>query len=298
MVITQKMQELWVNKKEIKYDASTRSYTIRNKKPDEAVIKIAIPGDTLFMELSAMEKVYKSEWQQWWANISYTKAVRIITWPVRTVKKMISQPSRYWFQKRSRKKYYNNGYAVFNKPKYLPNDTVKFKGYVLNKKRKPYKKALDIILEYSASGQYVSKNIATIKPTTPGSFIHEFVIGDSLESDKTYSVLFKTHKGTVMMRSDFRIEDYLLDEMASYAFRSEKENYYRQDTMRFYASAKDANGLAVMDGRINFYLLTKNINKIYKEKEFMPDTLWKQEKILAIEGDTKFEIPGQSLSGG
>jgi hypothetical protein len=48
--------------------------------------------------------------------------------------------------------YYNKfsekhkGYLVFNKPKYMPGDTVKFKAFIINKKGKPIKGKVDVML--------------------------------------------------------------------------------------------------------------------------------------------------------
>jgi TonB-dependent SusC/RagA subfamily outer membrane receptor len=286
---------LWINKKEIKYNKTIGGFQLKQKKADEAIIRIAIPGDTLFMELSAMEQMQKNIWQQWWTNLSYTKAGRVITWPVRKVSRMFKLPASDWFRKKYRSFNSNRGYMIFNKPKYLPGDTVKFKAYILDKRAKQYKKRLTMFLEYIFNGRAVSRDMGVIRPVTPGAFLYEFVLGDSLETDRNYTITFKNKKDHSLMRGSFKMEDYLLDEVAVYNLRSERENYFRHDTLVFYTNAKDANGLALMDGRVNLYLLTKNINAFYKEREFIPDTLWKGEKILSVEGDTKFEIPAKDF---
>ncbi|MEP7372372.1 MAG: carboxypeptidase-like regulatory domain-containing protein [Chitinophagaceae bacterium] len=286
---------LWVNKKEMKYNKAISGFQLKQKKTDEALIKIAIPGDTSFMELTAMEQMQKNGWRQWWTNLSYTKAGRVITWPVRKVSRMFKLPASDWFRKRYRSFNSKRGYMIFNKPKYLPGDTVKFKAYILGKRAKQYRKGLRMFLDYTFNGRAVTKDMGVILPVTPGAFLYEFVLGDSLETDRNYTITFKNKKDHSLMRGSFKMEDYLLDEVAVYNLRSEKENYFRHDTLVFYANAKDANGLALMDGRVNLYLLTKNINTFYKEREFIPDTLWKGEKILSVEGDTKFGIPAKDF---
>ena len=122
---------LWVNKKEIKYNEAISGFQLTQRKADEAIIKIAVPGDTLFMELSAMEQMHKSIWQQRWANFSYTKLGNIVTWPVRKISRLFKLPASEWFRKRYRSTISKRGYMIFNKPKYLPKDTVKFKAYIL-----------------------------------------------------------------------------------------------------------------------------------------------------------------------
>jgi alpha-2-macroglobulin len=286
---------LWMNKKEIKYNKAISGFQLTQKKADEAILKIAIPGDTLFMELSAMEQMHRNIWQQRWANFSYTKVGSVVTWPVRKISRLFKLPASEWFRKKYRSAASKKGYMIFNKPKYLPGDTVKFKAYILDKKGRQYKKGLRMFLDYTFNGRAVTKDKGIVRPATPGAFLDEFVLGDSLETDRSYTITFKNKKDHSRMQGNFKIEDYLLDEVAVYNIRSEKENYFRHDTLVFYTNARDANGLTLMDGRVILYLVTKNINTVYKEREFIPDTLWKGEKILSVEGDTKFEIPAKDF---
>ena len=87
------------------------------------------------------------------------------------------------------------------------------------------------------------------------------------------------------------LEDYLLDEVTSYSLRSQQDKYFLNDTIIFFANAKDANGLSLMDGKARLYLITRNVANFYKEHEFVPDTLWQGEKKLLVNADTKFDIP-------
>jgi TonB-dependent SusC/RagA subfamily outer membrane receptor len=286
---------LWANNKEVKYDPATQSFIIPEKKPDEMLIKIAIPGDTLFMELWAKEDVEKGSWSQWWKNFSYTKSGKIITWPVRAVRTMFKQPIGKWIRKKRKNTRLNNGYIVFNKPKYLPGDTVKFKAYVLNKKYKQVKYPLDFYLDFYSNGKSDHKKMATLKPVSPSSFIYEFVLGDSLDIDRSYIVTLIGKKNTTYIRGYFTLEDYLLDEVATYNLRSQQDKYFPKDSIVFYTSAKDANGLSLMDGKARLYLITNNVFDFYKEKEFVPDTLWQGEKTMLVNEETKFTIPTDSF---
>jgi alpha-2-macroglobulin len=285
---------VWVNGKPVRYNAVTKSYRVNQKKPEDALVKIAFGGDTLFQTLSSLSDLYKGGWSQWWRNFSYTRIGRYVTWPVRSVKYMITHPAYSWFHKRYRVRARNIGYMVFNKPKYQPLDTLKFKAYLLTQKGKQYKEPLDVSLQYFKV-QQVQINLGSLKPQTPGAFIHEFVLGDSLDSDRQYTIVFRNKKADLVFQQSFRIEDYVLDEMTAQSLRSEKETYFRSDTLVFMASAKDANGLSVMDGRVTLYVLARNIIKFYKDEEFVPDTLWKQEKVLDVNADTKFEIPASNF---
>lgn len=286
---------LWANNKEVKYDATTKSFIISEKKPDETIIKIAIPGDTLFMELWAKEDVEKGSWSQCWKNFSYSKGGKIITWPVRTVRTMFKQPIGRWIKKKRKNIRLNNGYIVFNKPKYLPGDTVKFKAYVLNKKYKQVKYPLDFYLDFNSKGKSEHKKMVTLRPVTPSSFIYEFVLGDSLDIDRSYNVSLIGKKNTSYIRGYFTLEDYLLDEVATYNLRSQQDKYFPKDSIVFYASAKDANGLSLMDGKARLYLITNNVSGFYQEQEFVPDTLWQGEKAMLVNAETKFTVPTDSF---
>lgn len=281
--------KVWINRKEIFYDEKISAFQVKQKRPDEAIVRITIPGDTLFVEFSAMENIEKNSWQQWWANFGYTTTGKIVSWPVRKLKNIFSVNSRYRSAKRKRNS--NLGYMVFNKPKYQPGDTVKFKAYILNRRGKQVNHPLDMWLQYSNKGRYTDSKIRSIQPQSPSAYLHEFVLGDSLASDQNYTVAFKDKKGRQLLKGSFKIEDYVLDEVASYSLRSEKEVYYKADTMVLYANAKDANGLALMDGKVNLYITRQTINFFYEQRVLVPDTLWKGEQTLAVAGDTKFEIP-------
>lgn len=76
-----------------------------------------------------------------------------------------------------REKY--NGFVVFNKPKYKPQETIKFKAYVTNRKGKPYKKALPVSLRNHRSK--LDTTLTILKPYRPGMYEWQFKLSDSLE---------------------------------------------------------------------------------------------------------------------
>ncbi|MBX2923556.1 MAG: carboxypeptidase-like regulatory domain-containing protein [Chitinophagaceae bacterium] len=290
-----KQANVWLNNKKLQHDPATQTYISNRRKADEAVIKVAADGDTSFFELTALEEYAKSYWNQWWANLYYKKPVYIISTPVRFVKRMITTEPAYWFRNRKYYRKSGSGYVIFNQPKYKPGDTLRLKAYIINRKGKQYKKPLHLQLNYYSNGKYFNRQLTTLSPVSPGAYVYDFVLGDSLDADKTYQLYFQNRKKETVLSGNFKIEDYLLDEVASYSLRSEKENYYQKDTLLFYTNAKDANGLALMDGKARLSLITKSIPRIYQQHVLVPDTLWQQEKPLQVEGDTRFEIPASSL---
>lgn len=286
---------LWVNSAELNFEKGIRGFQLKPPKNRDIFLKIAVPGDTLFTEMTAMEQLDRSGWQQWWDNFNSRKTVHIVSWPLRKLRRMFQVPASQWFTKIYRRKSGGRGYIIYNKPKFLPGDSLQFKAYILNKKGKQYKKGLNIFLEYSMHGIRLEKDMGTVVPSPPGSFIYGFRLGDSLATDKEYTLKFKKRKGGVVFRGNFKIEDYLLDEITAYELRSVSEVYFRADTLVFFARALDANGLTLMDGRVKLHLLTKDINRLYKDRDYIPDTLWRGEKSLSVDQDTRFEIPAAVL---
>ena len=280
---------VWVNRENAKYDNGSQTYRVSQKRPEYGVVKVIQPGDTSFFELSPVHKRYLSPFRQRWRRFKASRVGRVVLWLPDRVRRMITNPPRYWFRKRSGS-INGKGYVVFNKPRYLPTDTVKFKAYILNKKGKQYSRDVNVSLSYNKNSKLVINNLANLKPVSKGAYLYEFVIGDSLPSDTRINVDFESKKHQGLLRSAFYIEDYLLDEVASYAIRSQKENYYKNDSITFFTSAKDANGLSLMDGRVKLLLLSNTVKKFYNDRVFVPDTLWQEEKTLLTEGETKFSI--------
>ena len=282
-----------INGKAAKFNAATSTHLINNNNPDEAFVRIELPGDTSFTELAIERENYRTTRQQRWMRLKSTKAGRIIAWAPDKIKFFVKNKPKYWFRKRYKNKYRaeGKGYVIFSKPKYFPSDTVRFKAYLLDKKGRQYKQDVEAWLSYYSKGVSTNRKLVNLKPVTPGAFVYEFATGDTLPNDTRFTLQFKNKKEKVILNGDFEIEDYLLDEVASYNVSSPADKYYPGDTLQFSASAKDANGLALMDGRVKLVLLAQKIDDFYKERVFVADTLWQQEKPLAVEGDTKFLIP-------
>ena len=187
-----------------------------------------------------------------------------------------------------------NGYIVFNKPKYLPHDTVKLKAYLLHKGNKPYTDALRIRVVRSGYGSNSYTTLAEgVKPQHPGSYSYQFVLGDSFEMDRTYRLAFiDPASDRVLAEDHFNTEDYLLNKY-TYTFRAEKTGYNDMvtDTIRMTAEAKDANGMNVYDATIRVTGTASGINTWYADNECVPDTLFIIERRLSTTGPTKLTYP-------
>ena len=281
--------KVFINNKEATYHADAKTYWAKQKKCDEGFVKVYSPGDTLFVTLALKDREEQKLSQQRKRNYHSRKVYKYLSWLPRKIKSFFNT-------------YRNNynrigasGYIIFNQPKYKPLDTVKFKGYVVDKKWKQYKKGISIYLNYYDKGQYYNQLIKTLSPVTPGAYVAEFVVADSIPMDINCTLYFKTADKKEIIRETFKTEDYLLDEIGVYNFKAGKEIYFRNDSIRFFASAKDANGLNVMDTKARLILTTQTINAIYQDTLFVTDTIYNNEIKLLSNSDTRFIIPANSL---
>jgi hypothetical protein len=98
------------------------------------------------------------------------------------------------FKKRNRYNYAANhpysGFMVFNKPKYRPHDTVKFKAFILNTHSKLPITNEKLLVVLAKSGAREQKKLATITKYRDGGFEYSFVLTDSLKLllDQYYTV--------------------------------------------------------------------------------------------------------------
>jgi len=184
------------------------------------------------------------------------------------------------------------GYITTNKPKYLPNDTVKVKAYLTNEIGKPLNR--ELTLKITNFGNFIFEK--TIKPTTKGNYTFEFPLGDSLQLDRQYQVEFWKGKKR-LMQTYFNYEDYQLDEI-SYDFRAKQESFKRYEPIVFYASGKNANGQNVLDGEVEILASSGHVSAYHAKKVFIPDTLFYYKGALEVNDlateEMRFVIPKEA----
>jgi TonB-dependent SusC/RagA subfamily outer membrane receptor len=275
--------KVWVNGVEALYHADAKSYWVKQKKPEDMLIRVYTPHDTLFSSLSVPDELEHSVFRQ---RIGIFKK----TWLGRTFLFFPHEISTLLKKKYPSSSAHTTGMIVFNQPKYKQTDTVKLKAYVFNKKLKFYHQPVKIFLEYADAGKYIKTFLKDLAPASPGSYIFQFPLSDTLRSDIAYSVIFETPAGKHILSRLFRIEDYLLDEISSYHLRSDKDTYYPGDSLRLHASALNANGLPVLDAAATLTITTSNINKFYPDTLYIPDTLFAENKALLTTGETGFDL--------
>lgn len=183
-----------------------------------------------------------------------------------------------------------NGYIVTNKPMYHPGDTVKMKAYLINKHQKPLKRKLVMVL---ASNNYRQRPVIrdTLSPITRGDYVTQFVLGDSLEIDRSYYISFHSLNGNQnSMNGEFRLEDYQLDE-TFYEVKMEKKNFISDNPVACSITSHDANGLALKDARIEILVLPRQFLKSYLPSQYVGDTLVHLHQMLDGDGSTEIILP-------
>lgn len=273
-----------VNNKKAVLNATSKTFWVQQKRWTEGTVIVHSPGDTLITYVSALDKLNTDISRQRKRNYRGSKIYKILSW--------VPRKSAGLFKKK--RAAYNigaRGYIIFNQPKYKPLDTLKFKGYIVNKKWKQYSQPVEVFIEYSARLQHYKQLVGRLKPVSAGAYVHEFVIADSIPVDIRDNLVFRTPSGKQILSENFRIEDYVLDEIGTQTFRTEKETYYRNDSLRFFAEAKDANGLNVLDASARLILTATGIQEFYRDTLSVADTLFDSEVKLNTTSDTKFVVP-------
>ncbi len=213
----------------------------------------------------------------------------------------------------------NPGYIVINQPKFKPEDTLKMKSFLVNRKGKPLRKTL--ILELTKQERGVQKTIFTkkIKPLTRGAYVHEFMIPDSFDLDENYMLRLRQNKykrkkvrrgrrwkktkekvlvGRVYKSVNFRVEEYELNKI-KYTWEDRKSEYYRGKQIWFYAKAVDANNLPVPDAKVQLTLYIRRVNNTYDSLIKLADTVFRKYLDTTLncspDGLTPIKLPGHLI---
>jgi alpha-2-macroglobulin len=198
---------------------------------------------------------------------------------------------------------YWSGYHAFSQPKYRPRDTMQVKFWLTDEKGKPWERPIQLDV-FQAQGNKIVKN-ARLTPTRPGVFTYAFGLNDSLTLDQDYILKLtayvrtrkpffkkKKHFKTYSYATTFRYEDYVLDELV-YTFKSERNIYYKADTVRFTLEAQTTNQQAVPDGNYKLVVETQALNGFSAPEVYVPDTIWRTEGNLDVSGRTELVLPPQ-----
>lgn len=181
----------------------------------------------------------------------------------------------------------HKGYMVFNKPKYLPGDTVKFKAFVVTQKGKPIDKNVHVILKNNRK----DIELTELSPYRNGGFKYEFYLHDSLQLqlDRNYTIRLELNGRKEYISGSFKYEDYELSRN-NLSLRVENKEHFRNKKVILFAKGTDENDLNLMDARIEVLLIPKSINKYFENPVFIPDTLLILKKNLNPEDETEIVL--------
>lgn len=273
-----------IRKKPLPFSESAQTFSIRYRPKENDIIKVCSATDTVFLNLDIDHENYESVAKQKWRIFKGTTAGRIITFLPNKISGLF-RSRRYKPQASPGK-----GFIVFNQPKYKLGDTVKLKAYILNRKNKRFNKGTKVYLQYYDKGKSIRQFLANVTASSPGAYLYEFILRDTLVNDVSYTLSFHSKKEKELVRNSFKVEDYVLDEVATYTIRSVKDNYFLNDSMVFIVSAKDANGLNLLDAKARLVLTVNSIENWNEDTVIVADTLYTEEKKLNTQGDTRFVV--------
>lgn len=179
------------------------------------------------------------------------------------------------------------GYIVFNKPKFKPGDTVKFKSFIVNKRGRPLDKSLKVFLQ----GNRQKIELTSLNSYDKGGYEFEFFLHDSLKLrlDTQYSVQLEDDKDNILISGQFRYEDYELAKN-QLNIRIPQKNQFKNKPIEVYIKATDENELVLQDARVQIFMRLKTPLNYYENKLFIPDTLGYIERKLEPTSETKIEI--------
>lgn len=262
--------------KRIRFDSETQTYNISKPKKEE-LIEVNNDGVFHYIELSdnsyyytnnrsffgKVGSLFKNSWQ-WFTGLFKSK----------------EEATPY------------EGFIVFSKPKYKPNETVRFKGYLVNHKGKPYNKEVEVRLTgYTKEGD-LDTLLTKLAPYRDGFYASEFKLDEKLklDLDRSYRVELKPNeKGSIS--SWFSYEEY---ELGSIRFSSTltKKELTRGDSLQLKVSVKDENELPLYGGRVQVRIQPGYgyPNQIEEGNfVFMPDLIW--EKEFAMDHVAQLTLP-------
>jgi len=204
-----------------------------------------------------------------------------------------------------------NGFIIFNKPIYRPNDTVKLKAFLVETNSKMPATTSELLVRLKDSYNDAEKTIGTVKSYRDGGFTFDFVLNDSLKLtlDRSCTLLLEdptitrpgknnNHRGDVisedghkvLISSSFGYEDYDLKSI-NFKARMDKPELRPGEPGVMYLKATDENDMPVPDGRVTLTLTTSRVQYFKTNRDFVPDTLWTHELKLDPIGETKVIIP-------
>ncbi len=277
--------EVYCKNKKLEWNNETKSFWLPTKSPIDMVLKICGKSDTVYSTVDIENEARTPIAQQKWSRIKSAFPLKQIIWVGNQISSIFKKKRKYYGS-------LETGYILFNQAKFKPQDSVKWKAYLVDKKHfKPYTKDINIFLEYRANNSVKTVFLSMLQPTNDGAYFSAFKLGDSIPTDISCKLVLKDLNDNLLLSDNFHIEDYVIDEIAKQSIEVNTTKIFKGDTIHAQLESKDANGLNLLDGKVKVALLFKKVEKLYKDTLLIPDTIWSKEIRLNREGKTKLDIP-------
>lgn len=181
----------------------------------------------------------------------------------------------------------HTGYIVFNKPKYQPGDTVKFKAFLVTKKGKPVNKPVKIVLQTNRK----NLELTELNPYRKGGYEYQFFLHDSLQLqlDRHYYLRLQLNDRKEYISGSFNYEDYELTKI-KLTLEVPKTEHYRNTDFKLSVKGTDENELNLLDARLEVLVKPNNISEFFGNPIFIPDTLLFFERKLEPSDETELVI--------
>jgi len=259
-------------------------------------IEVATSGDTLITRIE-QDRNKRRNWNTpfYKRPFKYWPVVRFVYKIPKKIDGLFDGEPSPHRSNRLRKKYKTNGFVLFSQPLYKPGDTLRLKAWLTDGKEMPLEEMQDISISYQKNSRYTNTILGKLKPVTPGSYLYELPLPDSFPSDTRYIFHLQGKSKFAKINAGFYIEEYQLPDISSFSISSAKKSFLPADTIQIKSKALDASGLSLLDGSLECFLLTRQINNWNGDSLFIPDTLYHQSKPLVTSGETIFSIPISGL---
>ena len=270
------------------------NFILPKKIPENGIFRISAGGDTLITSLEEdLQRYYRvSASKGRWKRLPVIR--QLFNLP-RFIQRMFDGRGENRREGKQRQRQRLSGFTVFSKPLYKPLDTLRSKAWITDRKGRPLTQPLQLTLAYTKNGERKTIALGEQKAVSPGSYLFQMVLADSLPNDTYYSLEWKGAGKFETFNGNFRMEEYTLPDISTFTFNTLRDEVLRKDTMRFEAAANDANGLPLLDANVRVTVLSRRIDRFFSDTIFVPDTLYTKTFPLLTEGSTPIAIPAMLM---
>lgn len=280
------------------YDSSCMCYPVPKQMKTQWFL-FETDGQFNYMHMTSPYQKAKRKWWKFWKRNRNNNMGRSYGYGRPRIGRRILYTITHPFRRKWTPMSADPGYMVTNQPKYKHGDTLKVKAFLVNRKGKPLKKNMELLMVTLGKNGYGQDTVlrTTLKPSPAGAYTYEMAIPDSFIIDRNYTLLINRKRRTYEQIS-FSVEQYELNKI-TYTWEDKKQEYYRGNSIFFYAKAIDANNLPVPDATVNLKLRIQYVAALYDTLIKLHDTVFRSYFDTTLQcspdGLTPIELPGHLI---